>query len=204
MASHGAGSWPGSFMVSAARAYSVSLMSVDLPEPDTPVTQVMRPSGSFTVMFLRLLPRAPRMMSQSWSSAGRRRPGSAICRRPERYWPVSEARVDMISCGVPWATISPPWAPAPGPRSTTWSAARIASSSCSTMSTRVAEVAQARERAEQPLVVALVQADRGLVEDVHDADEARADLAGEADALRLAAREGLGAAIETEVVEADI
>jgi len=54
---------------------------------------------------------------------------------------------------------------------------------------RVAEVAQAGEGAEQALVVALVQADRGLVEHVHHADQAGADLAGEPDALRLAAGE---------------
>ena len=68
----------------------------------------------------------------------------------------------------------------------------------------VAEVAQAMQRVEQALVVALVQADRGLVEDVHDADEPGADLAREADALRLAAGERLGAAVERQVVEADV
>ena len=52
---------------------------------------------------------------------------------------------------------------------------------------RVAEVAQPLERRDQLRVVALVQADRGLVEDVEDADEARADLGGQADPLRLAA-----------------
>ncbi len=36
---------------------------------------------------------------------------------------------------------------------------------------RVAEVAQAHERVEQALVVALVQADRRFVEDVHHADQ---------------------------------
>ena len=68
----------------------------------------------------------------------------------------------------------------------------------------VAEVAQALERAEQPRVVALVQADRGLVEDVHHAGESRADLAREADALRLTARERLGGAIEGQVIEAHV
>ena len=66
---------------------------------------------------------------------------------------------------------------------------------------RVAEVAQARQRVEQALVVALVQADRWLVEDVHHAHEPRADLAREPDALRFAAGERLGAAIERQVVE---
>ena len=50
----------------------------------------------------------------------------------------------------------------------------------------VASVAQVNQCVEQPLIVALVQADRRLVENVHDADESRADLAGQADALRLA------------------
>ena len=53
----------------------------------------------------------------------------------------------------------------------------------------VAEVAQPLERADQPGVVALVEADRGLVEDVEDADELRADLRREPEPLRLAARE---------------
>src|SRR5690606_5697872 len=51
----------------------------------------------------------------------------------------------------------------------------------------VAEIAQALERLEQAVVVLLVEADRGLVEHVKHAREAGADLAGEADALALAA-----------------
>ena len=69
---------------------------------------------------------------------------------------------------------------------------------------RVAEVAQMLERVEQALVVALVQADRRLVEHVHHARQARADLAREPDALRLAARERVGAAIERQIVEPDV
>ena len=53
----------------------------------------------------------------------------------------------------------------------------------------VADVAQAVERADQARVVALVQADGGLVEDVADADEAGADLRRQADALGFAAGE---------------
>src|SRR5690606_14520313 len=56
----------------------------------------------------------------------------------------------------------------------------------------------------QAVVVALVQADRGLVEDVQHAGEARADLRGEADALALAARQAAGIARERQVAEADI
>src|SRR5213596_421212 len=52
--------------------------------------------------------------------------------------------------------------------------------------------------------VALLQADRRLVEDVQDADEAAPDLCREADPLRLAARESHGGTFEREIVEADV
>src|SRR3712207_5064268 len=68
----------------------------------------------------------------------------------------------------------------------------------------VAEIAQALQSDEEAVVVALVEADRGLVEDVEDAGEAGADLAGEADALAFAAGEGAGGAVEVQVIEADI
>jgi len=44
---------------------------------------------------------------------------------------------------------------------------------------RVAEVAELRESSEQTTVVALVQSDRRLVEDIEYADEPRADLCRE-------------------------
>ena len=49
-----------------------------------------------------------------------------------------------------------------------------------------------------------MEADARLVENVEHADKARADLRGEADALRLAAAERCGSASEREVVEADV
>ena len=68
----------------------------------------------------------------------------------------------------------------------------------------VAEVAEPLERPDQPVVVALVQPDRGLVEDVEDADELRADLGREPEPLRLAARERRRGAVEREVADADV
>ena len=68
----------------------------------------------------------------------------------------------------------------------------------------VAEVAQPLQRFEQPRVVALVQADRRLVEHVEHAGQARADLRGEADALALAARQRAGGAREREIIEPDV
>ena len=52
---------------------------------------------------------------------------------------------------------------------------------------RVALVAQPGQGVQQAVVVAGMQADRGLVEDVEHAHQAAADLPGQADALHLAA-----------------
>jgi hypothetical protein len=49
-----------------------------------------------------------------------------------------------------------------------------------------------------------VEADGGFVEDVENANEAAADLAGKADALRFAAGERGGSALERQVFEADV
>ena len=68
----------------------------------------------------------------------------------------------------------------------------------------VAQVAHAQQGADQPAVVALVQADAGLVEDVEHAHQPRADLRGQADALRLAAGEGGRPAVDGQVVQADV
>src|SRR3569623_1143982 len=69
---------------------------------------------------------------------------------------------------------------------------------------RVAEVAQAVQRADEALVVALVETDRGLVEHVQHARQLAAELRREPDPLRLAAGARAGAAVEREVVEADV
>src|SRR5215831_18888990 len=49
-----------------------------------------------------------------------------------------------------------------------------------------------------------METDRRLVEDVHHADETGADLTREANALRFAARQRLRAAIERQIVQADV
>ena len=68
----------------------------------------------------------------------------------------------------------------------------------------VADVAQVLQRANQAVVVALVQADAGLVEHIHHTRQARANLAGEANALRLATGQGVGAAVQAQIVQAYI
>ncbi len=69
---------------------------------------------------------------------------------------------------------------------------------------RVAEIAQAQQRLEQAPVVPLMQADRGLIEDVQHADETGPDLGGEADALAFAAGERGRRPVEREVIQADV
>ena len=68
----------------------------------------------------------------------------------------------------------------------------------------VAEVAQPGQRLDEPVVVALVQADRGLVENVEDADQPGPDLGRQPDALRLAAGQRAGGPVQRQVVEADV
>ena len=102
------------------------------------------------------------------------------------------------------ATTSPPRTPGPGPKSMRWSAARIVSSSCSTTTTVLPRSRRFGQRVEQSLVVARVQADRWLVENVEHADQAAANLPGEPNALRLAAGERRRGAVEREVFEADV
>ena len=68
----------------------------------------------------------------------------------------------------------------------------------------VAEVAQPAQRFQKPRVVALVQADRRLVEHVEHAGQPGADLRGEPDALALAAGQRARGAGEGEIFEPDV
>ncbi len=69
---------------------------------------------------------------------------------------------------------------------------------------RIAKVAQVEQCVEQTVVVALVQADRRLIQNVHHTDQARPNLARQADPLCFATGQRVGAAAEAQVVEANI
>ena len=178
----------------------MSFTRVLLPEPETPVTQVNRPTGRSTVTPLRLLPRA--FTTRRWSlGQGVRCLGKAMRRLPPRYCPVKEAGVCRHLGGR--ALGDHVAAMHPGARA---HVDHVVGGMDHVLVVlhhqhRVAEVAQVLERADEAVVVALVQADAGLVQHVHHAGQARADLAGQADALGLAAREGVGAAVQAQVVE---
>ena len=161
------------------------MTSVDLPEPETPVTQVKSPSGIGTLTFFRLLPRAPTMRDL----ARRIRPHAQ--RRQRDAAPPGEVLAGDrggVGLDVARGTLRDQVA-AVRARARTQVDDVVGGADGLLVvldhDHRVAEIAQLLERGEQALVVALVQPDRGLIQDVHDAREAGADLAREADALRL-------------------
>ena len=117
---------------------------------------------------------------------------------------MTEALLRSTFVAVPSATTWPPCSPAPGPMSTSQSDDAHHLLVVLDDEHGVAEVAQPLERPDQLVVVALVQADRGLVEDVEHADELRADLRREPQSLRLAARERRRRAVELQVADADV
>ena len=69
---------------------------------------------------------------------------------------------------------------------------------------RIADIAQPCQRLEQPLVVALVQSNRRLIEDVQHADETRTNLRRQANTLRLATRERRRRTIERQVPHTNV
>ena len=180
---------------------------VDLPEPDTPVTATSRPSGNSTSTSWRLCSRAPSTTRCS-PLPGRRTAGTGMDLAPERYWPVSESGLDSrIPPGpVDRAGVDDPAPvlPRPGPDVDHVVGHPDGLLVVLDHDDRVAEVAQPLEGADQPLVVPLVEADGRLVEHVEHPDQAAADLAGQADPLGLAARQGGRRAGQGQVVEAHV
>ena len=67
----------------------------------------------------------------------------------------------------------------------------------------VAEIAQTRKRIEQAVVVARMQSDGRLIQDIQHAAKFRTDLRRQADALGFAARKRGGGTREAQVIEAD-
>ena len=86
----------------ASALKTVSLTSVDLPEPETPVTVMNFPTGNSTSIPFRLCCEAPRTQKEPRSST--RRSGTAISRLPERNWPVIDSGCRSTSAAVPSAT----------------------------------------------------------------------------------------------------
>ncbi len=69
---------------------------------------------------------------------------------------------------------------------------------------RIAEVAQALQRLQQPRIVPLVETDGGLIQHIEHAGEARADLRCQPNTLALAAGKRAGRAGKGEIIQAHI
>ena len=164
-------------------------MSVDLPEPDTPVIATSCPSGIDTSTFLRLCSRAPRMVIDA----------------PERATAILTGRAG--DCAVFFAafrrTRFPHRAPLPRPELDRVIGAGDDRRIVLDDDDGVAGVLQASQHGEQPLAVARVQSDRRLVDDVHRLGQRAAERRGEIDALRFAAGQRARLTIEREVRQPD-
>ena len=121
---------PWSTTTTPSRPATEPWISELLPEPATPVRTHRTPSGMSTSTFLRLCVEALRTSSTPDGS----RTSSLSDARSSRCRPVTVLLLRSAS-KVPSKTTSPPALPAPGPRSTTWSAIAIVSGLCSTTST---------------------------------------------------------------------
>ena len=170
----------------ASERNKMSFTSVDLPEPETPVTTTRQPSGKETSMSRRLCSRAPRTTTRPFPVPPFGRDGDP--RSPPQITPGDGVLgTDEALHG-------------PGVDDLPAVLARARADVDDVVDDddllvvldddhRIAEVAQPRVSLDESGVVARVQADGRLVEDVEHPDEAAADLAREADALSLAARQ---------------
>ena len=108
----------------------------------------------------------------------------------------------ITSSGVPAATISPPWTPRAGAYVDDIVGCPHGVLVMLHHQQGVPQVPQVLHGFQQHIVVPLVQADGGLVQDIQDPHEGGADLRGQADALALAAGQGASPPGQGEVLQA--
>ena len=187
----------------ASAGYRICVTRLDLPEPLTPVTATKRPSGKATSIVAQVVLRAP----------AHRQPLAAPLATPARHGHEAVAaqvgggdRALVLQQLVQRSGVDQLTAVLSGARADVDHPVGGADRLLVVLDhdQRVAEVAQPHQRGDQPGVVALVQPDRRLVEDVEDAHQARADLGRQSDALRLAAGERSRGAVQGQVVEPNI
>ena len=125
--------------------------------------------------------------------AGRRALGTPIRFCPERYWPVSESCASLDGPGVDHL---PAVFAGAGAELQHEVGAPDRGRVVLHDDDRVALSRKPAQQREQAIDVARVQPDRRLVEDVERIDQVGAERVGQRDALRLAAGEGAGQAVE--------
>ena len=188
----------------ASTACRMSLTSVDLPDPDTPVTAISVPSGNFTVRLLQvvlpgadhgqhpvLVDRPADQRNRDLQPAGDVGAGDRLGGRLQvRHRPGDDHLAAVLA-----RTRADVDHPVGGP-----DGVLVVLDD----DQRVAEVAEPGQRLDQPVVVPLVQPDRRLVEHVQHADQAGADLGGQPDPLRLAAGQRRRRPVQRQVLEPDV
>ena len=181
----------------------MSRISVDLPDPETPVTATKLPSGIGDVDVGQVVlagalddeplarQRATVLRHRDLLPAGQVLPGDRLLDLGD---PLDRAAVDDVAAVLA------------GARADVDDPVALADGLLVVLDDddRVAEVAQPGQRVDEAAVVPLVQPDRRLVEHVQRADQAGPDLAGQADALGLAAGQRAGRPGQRQVVEPDV
>ena len=198
------GSSAARYRTRASALYRMSLISVDLPEPLTPVTVVSTPSGSATSMSLRLFSRAP--LITSWARV-RRTPRAGCLNRSFAAQVGAGERAGAVEQQVCRRALENHVA-AVLARSRTQIDHVVGRPNCLLVvlddDHRVAEIAQPCQRGEQRAIVALMKADGRLVEHVKHAGQIGADLRGETDALAFSARQCRRTSPECQISDTDI
>ena len=97
----------------------MSLINVDLPDPETPVIHTNTPNGILRSRLFRLFALAPFSVTLGVSLPIDFLGNSNIFFVLDRYGPVTEFGSLNIWSGVPWEIILPPVSPDPGPMSIT-------------------------------------------------------------------------------------
>ena len=190
---------------------STSRASVDLPEPLTPVMAIRRPSGMLAVTLRRLCSVAPCTVSQFSGVAARFAVAVFTSRRGlqrmlDRVRQILARERIRLRREIGHAALRDDRAAAlararPNVDDVIGAADRVLVVLDDHQ--RVALVAELLQRVEQDLVVARMQADGRFVQHVAHALQVAAELRGEADALRFAARQRRRGAIEAQVAKAD-
>ena len=117
---------------------------------------------------------------------------------------MSEPSTPLTSAGEPDAVTSPPKSPEPGAEVDQVVGRLDHLAVVFDQDQRVSQVAQPAQGVQEPGIVAWVEADGRLVEDVQHARQAAADLTRQPDALGFPPRERRRPAPEAEVVEPDV
>ncbi len=171
-------------------------MSVDLPEPETPVIRIKVPSGNVNVDVLQIVgmraedrKRGAIRRTAFGGNRNVRASGEILASERARIRGDFSGRADGHEFAASLACAGAEIHDVIG--------AAYRFFIVLDDEDRIAEIAQSFERAQQAAIVARVQADRRFIEHVQHAAQSRANLRREADALRFTARERGGGAIES-------